>query len=620
MCGIIGLINSSEKVNPVIIEKASSMLFQRGPDSSGTWIDKNIGLAHRRLSILDITDAGSQPMLSKNERYAITFNGEIYNYKEIRKVLDLGTSYWRSNSDTEVIMAAYERWGVNCLNYFQGMFAFAIWDRLERKLFAARDRMGVKPFYYYHSDSCFSFSSRPGPLFCLCPNLSKEINTQSLRLFLEAGYFPSYLCIYKKVHKLPAGSYLILDERGLQIKKYWDFNSIEVDKNLNGKNESELLEELDDIISRCVRSRMVSDVPIGAFLSGGIDSSLVAALMSKYSSEPVKTFTIGFKEKNYDESTHADAVAKYIGSEHHCEYLGVNDLLGLMNHFFDNFDEPFFDSSAFPTMAVSRLASRFVKVSLSGDGGDELFGGYHYYDITQKIAPAFKLPAVIRNLSAYGIGLFPFHKFKLLRAALLQKDDIGVFSFSRSISKDFPSVLFPEAIDETYGLYDLFYNRIQAFPFDLEPGEKGMRLDASYTLTDDYLQKVDIASMAYSLESREPLLDQELIEWSMRLPLKWKLAQGYNKYLLRKLAYRYVPKNILDRPKQGFAVPIAEWIRGPLHGWVLELINDKNLYVGLPLNQKVVLDMMKLHCSGGRDVHPQLWAVVMLLGFLKKYR
>jgi asparagine synthase (glutamine-hydrolysing) len=602
------------------MENAANMLALRGPDDFGSWIDSGIGLAHRRLSIIDVSSGGHQPMLSADGRYVIVYNGEIYNHLEIRKKLErAGARSWLSSSDTETILAAYLAWGPSCLADFHGMFALAIWDTRERVLFAARDRMGVKPFYYHHGASGFAFASRPRVLPYLEPSLSKEIDEQALRYFLEAGYVPAPHSIYQEVRKLAPAHYLLLDGKGLRLERYWDYRQIEPETSWVNRNEEELLDELDGLVSRSVASRMISDVPLGAFLSGGIDSSLVVAIMAKRLSQPVKTFTIGFNEKAYDESSHAQAVAEYLGTEHHCEHLQVDDLIKLLPSFLTEYDEPFFDSSAFPVLAVSRLARQHVTVSLSGDGGDELFGGYHYYRIAQQLDRFFNLPAAARLGIAALVGRLPQHRFKLLSGALRQPDRAAAFAFSRSIAKDFGGVLNPALISRTQSINALFTSASQSFPKGLHPSEQGMRLDAFYTLPDDYLQKVDVASMAFSLESRDPLLDQDLVEWAMKLPIEWKLRGGVNKYLLRKLAYRYVPREILDRPKMGFGVPIDSWLRGPLFPWAEERLHDKGLFGRLPLDQAAVLKLWKMHQSGARNVHPLLWAILMFLNFFERY-
>jgi len=616
MCGICGIYKyNNEQSSRADLQCAMDLLSRRGPDDEGIWAEDSVGLGHRRLSILDITNAGHQPMVSRDGRYVIVHNGEIYNYIELRRMLNPDPEYWQTNSDTEVILAAFDRWGTECLQKFHGMFAFTIWDRKRKILFAARDRMGVKPFYYHSSGRCFAFASRPRALLQLHDGISRTIDYQALRYYLESGYIPGMYSIYRDIWKLPPAHYLLITEKTIHMERYWEFRHIEPANAWTGRSEDDILDELDEILSRSICSRLVSDVPLGAFLSGGIDSTLVVAIMAKYSTQPVKTFTIGFHEHKYDESDNAQAIANYLETEHHCEYLQVDELLNIMPTFFEEYDEPFFDSSAFPMMAVSRLARQHVTVSLSGDGGDELFGGYHYYRIAQNISPFFCLPENLRYALASLVGLIPHHKTKLLGEALRQPDMTAAYAFMRSIAKDFGRVLTPDVIDSTQDIKTLFGDTSSAFPTGLNPAEQGMRLDAFYTLPDEYLQKVDVASMAYSLEARDPLLDQDLVEWAMKLPLSWKVRKGINKYLLRKLAYRYVPKRLLDRPKKGFEVPIDEWLCGPLKRWAEERLHDKPLFDDLHLDQSSVLSLWRMHQSGRRKVHPLLWALLMLLHF-----
>ncbi len=613
MCGIVGVVDLCNQVEAEEVRNAANTLRNRGPDDNGVWVDGCVGLGHRRLAILDTSDASHQPMASRNGRYVIVFNGEIYNYRDLRQQLNI--SNWQSDGDTEVILEAYTKWGVDCLRHFHGMFAFAIWDCHEQQMFVARDRMGVKPFYYHASPTGFLFASRPRALKSLNHNLGYRIDEQALRYYLEGGYVPAPHSIHKDIRKLPAAHYLLFDKNGLRIQRYWDFRQILPDTSWELRHEDDLLDELDDIVSRVVQSRMVSDVPLGAFLSGGIDSSLVVAMMARISAQPIKTFTIGFDNKKYDESSHALAVAEYLGTEHYCEQLKVDELLQLLPTFQKEYDEPFFDCSAFPTMAVSRLARQHVTVSLSGDGGDELFGGYHYYRIVQQLEPFYKLPKWLRFSIASLIGTLPNHQLKLLSAALRQSNLAAAFAFSRSIQKDFDSVLLCSLMAQTQSLREMFSVMSRSFPKSLRASEQGMRLDALFTLADDFLQKVDVGSMAFSLESREPLLDQELVEWGMRLPLKWKLRGGTNKYLLRKLSYRYLPQEILDRPKQGFGVPIDQWLRGPLKQWAIDRIENSKLFDFVPLEQSKVRGLFELHQTGKRNVHPLLWAILMLLDF-----
>lgn len=615
MCGVVGYIGKTDEGFKNKIHEALRVLKLRGPDASGTWSDENIGLAHTRLAIQDVSDFGSQPMHSISGRYVIVFNGEIYNHLELRKKI-LGVN-WRGRSDTETLLEAYAYWGEECLQLLHGMFAFAIWDQQKKELFLARDRMGEKPLYYHHSSDKFVFASRPKALSPFV-DLNDDFDVQGIRYYLQCGYFPGETSVFKDVKKLPPAHWMKVCNGEVTVERYWDYRAIPVNVDMKSRKEEDLLDELDILIQKSVSSRMLSDVPLGAFLSGGIDSSLVVAYMSRLSNKPINTFTIGFHEKDYDESLHAQAVADHLGTKHHCQHLNVDDLLELIPHFTSEYDEPFFDSSAFPTMAVSRLARKHVTVSLSGDGGDELFGGYHYYRIAEQVAPFFSMPKNMRGLIAAFASYLPSHKAKLLAGALRQPNSAAAFAFARSIAKDFGGLLTPEALEGTEDMHALFSRAALVFPENLTAGERGARLDAFYTLPDDYLQKVDMGSMAYSLESREPLLDHSLVEWAMRLPWEWKMKGNVNKYLLRKLAYRYIPRSILDRPKQGFGVPIDHWLRGPLHDWAQDLLHSKSLFDLLPISQKRANELFQLHLTGSRNVSALLWALLMLLNFVEK--
>ena len=616
MCGIAGIVNFKEnQVSEDRLRSASDLMRQRGPDYEGIWVENNCGLAHRRLSIIDLSPLGNQPMISADGRYVIAFNGEIYNFEELKSKLGSSSALIKGTSDTEILLECWSKWGKDTLDMIDGMFAFTIWDRKLKKLIAARDRMGEKPLYYFWNNQTFAFASRPNPLFELIPDASKEYDHQGLRYFLESGYIPAPYTIHSCMKKLPASHYLEVDESGIKINRYWNSENISTNEAWNKRSEDDLLDELDEILFKSVKERMVSDVPIGAFLSGGIDSSLIVAMMTKINQSPIKTYTIGFEEERYDESSHAKRVADHLGTQHDCENLKVDDLLDLFPVFLNEYDEPFFDSAAFPTLAVSRLASKSIKVNLTGDGGDELFGGYHYYRIAKSLNPLYKLPNALRHSLSHFLGMLPQHQMQLVSKAIIQKDTARSFAFTRSIAKDFRQILGNEILDTTDGLLDLFSLESKKYPDSLHPAEQAMRLDAKFTMNDDYLQKTDVATMAYSLEARAPLLSRSVIEWAMQLPIKWKVRLFENKYLLRKLSYRYIPRTIMDRPKRGFGVPIDEWLRNQLSDWASNRINDKDYYKNLPLDQTAVINLFNIHKSGRRDVHPLLWAVLMLLEF-----
>jgi asparagine synthase (glutamine-hydrolysing) len=620
MCGVFGGIRlDGVVVDEAAVRAASERLRLRGPDDEGIWRDRGVVLGHRRLSIIDLSSAAHQPMLSADGRFVIVYNGEIYNYRDLRQQIPFGYP-WRSNSDTEVILAAYRTWGEGCLDRLNGMFAFAIWDCHEKRLFAARDRIGVKPFYFACAPNVFYFASRPRALLSLDPAIDAGIDAQALRLYLESGYVPAPYSIHRGLRKLSPGHFLTFDAGGLRVKPYWTAAGIATDETLANRSENDLLDELEALISDSVRLRLVSDVPLGAFLSGGIDSSLVVAMMTRHARERVNTFTIGFGERAYDESSAARAVANALDTNHREEQLVADDLLQLLPTFFGAFDEPFFDSSAFPVMAVARLARQHVTVALSGDGGDELFGGYHYYVIAAWLRNVYRLPIGVRRVAGRLLRLIPRHRAVLLAAAIEKRHMTEAFCFMRSVKKDFPSVLAREVVDQTAGLSDLFEAIDRRTSTEADPIERFMRMDLSLTLPDDYLQKVDVATMAFSLEARDPFLDYRLVEWAARVPASLKIRGGTNKYLLRKLAFRLLGRRLMDRPKAGFSVPISQWLRGPLLPWAREQLEDPHAMQELMLDQAAVGKLLDVHVARARDVHPYLWAILMLLGFYRQWK
>jgi asparagine synthase (glutamine-hydrolysing) len=620
MCGIVGAVCFSRPVEAERLVAARDLLAARGPDDSGVWCEDTVGLGHRRLAILDLSPAGHQPMHFADGRYVIVYNGEVYNYRKLRAELPTPPGGWQSNSDTEVILAAYAKWGRKCVERFHGMFAFAIWDRHERVLFAARDRMGVKPFYYRMDEKAFAFASRPRALAALSPGDRAKTDEQALRWYLEAGYVPAPASINQTIRKLPPAHHLTLKAGRLSIERYWDYCHIETDASLLKRSEDDLVDELEALLTEMVSDRLISDVPLGAFLSGGFDSSIVVALMAKLNVNPVRTFTIGFNDRKFDESHHAKSVADYLGTDHVCETLTTDDLMKLLPLHTQEYDEPLYDSSAFPVLAVSRLAAAHLPVVLTGDGADELFGGYHYYEIARHIARAAKVPSGVRNLIAGVAGLVPRHRFQLIAGLLRQSGGASAYSYTRGIAKDYASVLNPDIVARTVGMDRLVSDIWSRYPRSIDPASAAMRTDAALTLPDDYLQKVDVGSMAFSLEAREPFLDHRLVEWAMRLPVEWKLRDGTRKYLLRKVAYRLLPKAIMDRPKMGFGVPVASWLRGPLRGWAEEQIEDFASFDDGLLDQAAVRALFRLHLSGERDVHPFIWAILMYLRYQTSIR
>lgn len=614
MCGIAGAFDID--LSQAGIDAVFDVLKTRGPDGRGVKRHGRVALMHTRLSIIDLSEHATQPMVSSCGRYVIVFNGEIYNYKQLKKEIEHKYEFV-TQSDTEVILAYFIHFGSSAVEHLRGMFAFAIWDKLKEELFIARDRLGVKPLYFASRNHGFIFASRPQALTAMLPELKRTIDKQALRYFLEAGYVPAPYSIFEGVNKLEPGHYLTVTKQGVNKTQYWSADHIITDTSLVGTDENSLLDELDALIDESVRLRLVSDVPVGAFLSGGIDSSLVAAYMAKHTQEPVRTFTIGFQDKSFDESGYAAEVAAHLGTRHTCEVLAVDDLLELMPTFIKQYDEPFFDYSAFPVMAVSRLARRSVTVSLSGDGGDEAFGGYHYYRMMNSLEHAHRMPHALRKIVGKSLQFAPTQRLRWLGQVIAANEPASAYAFMRGVIKDASYLMQPSLRANTLPLSHLFAQRVLRLPANLSYAEIGMRLDLAYTLPDDYLQKVDVGSMAFSLEARDPLLDHKIIEWAAKLPLNWKIRQGTNKYLLRKLAYRYIPQEILDRPKMGFSIPMAQWLRGGLRAWGESLLQDNAVFEALELDAKAVRALWDAHQSNKLQAHTALWSILVLLQFYK---
>jgi asparagine synthase (glutamine-hydrolysing) len=618
MCGILGLYNSNGIAPPgETFLAALERLRLRGPDDSGIWHDERIALGHRRLSIVDLSPAGHQPMESSDRRYTIVFNGEIYNHRDLRVQLTPRHG-WRGTSDTETLLEAYRAWGVDCLNRINGMFAFAIWDRTERTLFVARDRMGVKPLYYAERDGNFAFASRPSALTALLDE-SLDMDPEALRVYMELGYVPAPLSFHRGLKKLPPAHYLLVSARGIRRVRYWDYRCIAPEPAWSLREEGDLVEELQALISSAVRIRLMSDVPLGAFLSGGVDSALVVAAMKSAGVEHPLAFTIGFKEARFNEAPAAARIAESLGVDHVVEMVDVNDLVQLLPTYIDRFDEPLADSSAFPTMAVARLARRHVTVALSGDGADELFGGYHYYPMVSRLRPWLGCRQPWKDRAQRVLRTLFGHRGKLLAGALASNGTVGLFNYLRSTGKHDLTLIHGDVASSTSGSESWFEQFAAGFAVDLPAAETSMRLDAGFTLPELFLQKVDVATMAFSLEARCPMTDYRLVEWAMRLPVQFKIRGGETKYLLKKALSRHLPANLVYRPKMGFGVPIASWLRGPLRQWAQSLVHDDTLMSKVPLDRVRVRELLRQQLDAERESHPLVWSVLMLLCFVQRY-
>ncbi|HEY3488888.1 MAG TPA: asparagine synthase (glutamine-hydrolyzing) [Candidatus Deferrimicrobiaceae bacterium] len=611
MCGIAGfLAKGTERPGRELLATMGGTLAHRGPDGSGEWLspDGRAGLAHRRLAILDLTPAGAQPMTTADGRFAISFNGEVFNYREIRSELKgLGHAF-RSDSDTEVMLAAIAEWGLDAaVSRFIGMFAFALWDEQKGTLSLVRDRLGIKPLYLAHAPGLTLFSSELKGIMA-CPAFSREVDRDALQYFLEFQYVPIPFSIFRDARKVPPGVIVEIGPDGSRAeRRYWDL----LDHwGVSGapRREEEYLDELKGLLSSSIRYRMISDVPLGAFLSGGIDSSLVVALMQRESSRPVKTFSIGFDEKGYDESGYARAVANHLGTEHHAKICTASEALSLIRKIPEHYDEPFADSSAIPTMLVSSFTREHVTVSLSGDGGDELFCGYPRYDWVRQGSRAHRLPAPIRKPLAALLSRVPSHRVQKA-AASLREGDLARFYFHAVaiVGHDLlPDLLAHVADDSGLGYFSTFRDPRLSNPLD-----RAMATDIRTYLVDDILTKVDRASMACSLEARVPLLDHRIVEFAARLPLSMKVGAFGAKHLLRRVLYDLVPRELLERPKMGFGIPVDRWLRNELRPLVEEHLSPERIRKEGFLRPEGVSRLVDEHMSGRTNHMYRIWALLM---------
>ena len=635
MCGIAGFWTREPLLqDPLeVLRRMGDSIAYRGPDDSGYFFeDSGFGLVHRRLSILDLSPAGHQPMTSASGRYVIVFNGEVYNFEELRS--ELGQKIWRGHSDTEVMLEAIERWGVQeALKRFVGMFAFALWDQKERNLVLARDRLGIKPLYYGHAGRHFVFASELKAIGAF-PDFTGTIDRDSLALYMRHSYVPTPHCVYEGIRKLQAGSILIVRGPGLEPEErcYWSAAEVAEEgmRSPLAGSDAEVTEQLREKLLSAVRLRMISDVPLGAFLSGGIDSSAVVALMQAQSSRPVKTFTIGFHENGYNEATHAKSIAQHLGTEHTELYVTPEEALEVVPLLPSIYDEPFADSSQIPTYLVSRLARRHVTVSLSGDGGDELFGGYNRYLLTKKLSHSLnRFPASARAMAAGLIRGIPPAAYDAIYSRLQPMIPsnkrwaaVGdkAHKLARFFTADGPGAIYLAALSQCEDPSDLVFGsqepqtvrRIIADSASLPTVEEQMMLtDIRAYLPDDILTKVDRASMAVSLEARVPILDHRVVELAWRVPLRMKIREGLGKWVLRQILYDYVPKELLARPKMGFGVPIEHWLRGPLKDWAEDLLSEEALKQHQLLNVEAIRQKWTEHLSGRRNWQYMLWNVLV---------
>lgn len=670
MCGLTGFWQaggcSAERATATLDTMATA-IAHRGPDDAGVWLDADagIGLAHRRLSILDLSPAGHQPMLSPSGRFVLVFNGEIYNHLELRQELErkhspfftdgdaspsptplpLGEgSYrtWRGHSDTETLLAGFEIWGVAAtLQHTIGMFAIAVWDRAGRILTLARDRLGEKPLYYGWQGNTFLFGSELKALKAH-PAFKADINRDALSLLLRHNYLPTPHTIYQAIHKLPPGTLLTLPSAArhanLAPMPYWSLrDAVEQGQAQPFQGtDAEAITALDDLLRDAVQRQQLADVPLGAFLSGGVDSSTIVALMQAQSSRPVKTFTIGFHENGYNEAHYAKEVARHLGTDHTELYVTPEQAQAVIPRLPEIYDEPFADSSQIPTFLVAQLTRRHVTVSLSGDAGDELFGGYNRYLLASAIWGKIGwLPASVRSFAARGITALPPAAWSRLYRALagslppqLRFSQPGdkAHKLAEILTAASPDLIYRNLISHWKQPTDLVIDATEPPTILSNPDHwakltkfdhRMMYLDAMSYLPDDILVKVDRAAMAVSLETRVPLLDHRVVEFAWRLPLAMKIRHGESKWILRQVLDRYVPRTLIERPKMGFGVPLDRWLRGPLRDWAEDLLDESRLRREGFFHPEPIRRKWAEHLAGTRNWQSYLWDVLMFQAWLE---
>jgi asparagine synthase (glutamine-hydrolysing) len=614
MCGIAGKLNfdPDHPVDPAMLHAMTATIAHRGPDADGFYIDGAIGLGHRRLSIIDLA-TGDQPLSNEDGTVWVVFNGEIYNFADVRALLQQRGHRFRTGSDTEVIVHAYEEWGERSVERFRGMFAYALWDAARRRLVLVRDRIGVKPLFYAETPFGVTFGSELKAVL-EDPHVPRDWSPEAIDAYLALQYVPTPHSVYRSVRKLPPAHFLVAEAGGISVRPYWDLQFTGAGDPLR---EPDYLDKLERLVDESVRLRLVSDVPLGAFLSGGIDSSAVVAAMTVTSAQTVVTTSVGFAEDAFNELEYARSVAGFFGTEQH-ERIVRPDVLELLPKLAWHFDEPFADSSAVPTYYVSAAARERVTVALSGDGGDELWAGYARHRVEQWELAARRWLGAKGSRLAGGLaarvplavkGARSLRHLSLSPAdACARKHAYGLFDGTAA------SGLYSDDFAHHVRDSDPFdgFRRAYAACTSRDPLDRALYVDVKTYLVDDILTKVDRMSMAVSLEAREPLLDHKLLEFAATVPTALKLKDGRGKYLLRKLLARRIPQPIVDRPKHGFEAPIGEWLRGPLVDAVNDLLLDGRLRARGIFNDRTIADMWREHRTGARDHRHRLWSLVML--------
>ena len=638
MCGIAGFVTFRPEAEGALLNKARAMadcMSYRGPDARGAWADPEAGFAmgHRRLAIVDLSEAGAQPMLSQSGRYVISYNGEIYNAAEIRAELVAKGYGFRGHSDTEVLLEACAEWGIEAaVQRMIGMFAFCLWDRTNRTLWLVRDRLGIKPLYWGLFGELFLFGSEL-KAFRAHRDFRPELRRDAVAAFLRFAYVPAPYAIYRGVQKLLPGTVLRIDaNREPGLATFWSMRGVadEAARAPFQGSDADAEEELAVLLQDAVQRRRIADVPLGAFLSGGIDSSTVAALMQATSNRPVRTFSIGFREAGFDEAPLAAAVARHLGTDHTELYVTPDEARAVIPRLADIYDEPFADSSQIPTCLVSAMTRQHVTVALSGDGGDEVFGGYNRHIHAARLNRIMRrTPRGLRRLASRSLRALPPDLFDRLPlpqrlhipqlgnkaqklAQMLQADEDGIYRSLVSQWQD-PAALMQGANEPSY--------RIDGAPIEAARSAHYFQyLDTVTYLPDDVLTKVDRASMAVSLEVRVPLLDHRVVALAWSLPQSMRLRNGRSKWILRKVLNRFMPEQLVERPKMGFGVPIGAWLKGPLRDWAETLLSPTALAAGGLLRPEPIRTVWQRHLDGKEDATARIWTVIMLQAWREKAR
>lgn len=632
MCGITGIIDFNKQSSNEVLEAMTNSLDHRGPDGIGVDLHSEdefqIGFGHRRLSIIDLTENAKQPM--EYNQFSITFNGEIYNYKEITKELEQLGHIFNSSSDTEMILHAYAQWGSSCLGKFIGMFAFVIYDKESQEVFCARDRVGVKPFFYYWNEGLFLFGSEL-KAFHQHPSFQKEINLDAVAAFMQYGNVPTNHCIFQNCSKLKPGHYLLFDlkTKNHKLQRYWNVYDA-----YNSPKQNISMEEAkagtETILQSAFEYRMVSDVPVGVFLSGGYDSACVTALLQKDRTDKLKTFTIGVPDIGLNEAPYAKDVAQHLGTDHHeytCTQKEAIDLIDDLPYYYD---EPFADSSALPTTLVSKMAKEKVTVALSADGGDEIFAGYNRYDYLTRYGNKLnRIPGFARKSIAGLMNVIPsknipvlknkynFHnRYEKLKGILR---DPSPEKIMLSLSQQYTDGQIPAVLKDSVNVLDTAYTSNELQKDTFSPLAYMMAIDYQTYLVDDIMQKVDRATMSASLEGREPFLDHHIIEWVATLPNKFKYHNGVKKHILKEIVHQYIPKQMMDRPKMGFAIPIDKWMNEDLKERIDEFINEKTIVEQGIFNWDYISKLKTDFYWGRKEYDTKLWYVLMFQMWYTKW-